>query len=212
MKKITLEELRSKNSTALQVRKPATLLPTKDGNLLINYHGIFFFMSTLGYYIPWKRTLKCGELIKTNEYGRLKNLIGADKLKELNPFLEKCAANHAKGIAKDPLYTLNKKQREEVARNRTIYAAKKEGVSEEIYLANWEAAKKENVPILEYLRRKKIRAERARNRALKAKQMQSTAVKSKSIRTRVGDTGYTHFLMACHPSFAALKEKISATG
>lgn len=176
--------------TSTGYNKPGTKLPTDNGNLLVNYHGIFFFMTHLGHYVPWIRTLKCGELVKSPEYARLKKSIGEEKLKPLTPFQEKCAAKHAAGITNDPLYKLTDSQKETVIENRENYLA----------------ATAENISVEEYLRRKKIRDERAAEKALKTSK---AAPPPPVIKVRSDKSGYTGFVLGSLPIFGSLREKFA---
>lgn len=62
------EEIRMPNEYKSSVKA----LILKSGNLLVNYHGMFFFTTQNITYLPWIVTQKTGRLVPSAEYARLR--------------------------------------------------------------------------------------------------------------------------------------------
>jgi len=98
-----------KKNIAHQVFKnPGKKLLTRTGNFFVNFHGVCFFVTKGFKYLVWKKTYKIGILPPTNEYGRLKGLVGADKESLLSPEEENMACEIAKKLAKNPFMGMSR--------------------------------------------------------------------------------------------------------
>lgn len=163
-----------------------------DGNLIVNYHSMFFKMTTSGKYVPWPPTIDHGKLMPSQEWSRLrKEIYGNDQLplEFLTDFQNKRAAKIADELRKDPLYKLTETQRE--------FALEKK--------LNMEAAREEGVPLEEYLRRKKIREERANKKAMDAQNAPAKIVPMQ-VKTTNGEVS---FFLGNVKGFDKLKQKLA---
>ncbi len=184
MKKvITLADLRSPVATPLSTKISCVL--TSTGNLLVNYFGIFFFMTKRGDYLPWCLTQKFGKLINSNEYGRIKNLASGEKT--LTASQEKHAKMYAEALSKDPLYFLTREQKANVELYREACLC---GISVE-----------------ELVQIKKVRAERKEKKERAAAKQKPAPLPTKKDRS-----GRTTFFLGNLPALTQLRERFSATG
>lgn len=102
------------SGTSLKLKKPteyanpAKALIMQTGNFFVNYHGFCLFVTKRMTYLPWKRTIECGMLPPTQEYGRLRKL----ECEEFTLSLEQ--ETHVwqivQQLQKNPLYMLTRSQ------------------------------------------------------------------------------------------------------
>lgn len=99
-----------KNIGKQTFKNPGKKLLTRSGNFFVNFHGMCFFVTKEFEYLVWKKTLTMGILPPTNEYGRLKGIIGADAESLLTEAEETLARNICRKLEHNPFWGMNKRQ------------------------------------------------------------------------------------------------------
>lgn len=90
-------------------KNPGKKLLTRSGNFFVNFHGICFFVTKDFKYLVWKKTYSMGILPPTNEYGRLKSLIGADAESLLTEAEENLAREICRKLEHNPFWGMSKR-------------------------------------------------------------------------------------------------------
>ena len=91
-------------------KNPGKKLLTRSGNFFVNFHNVCFFVTKEFKYLVWKKTYTTGILPPTNEYGRLKSLIGPDAESLLTEEEEKMAREICRKLEHNPLWGLSKRE------------------------------------------------------------------------------------------------------
>ncbi|MBP6855239.1 MAG: hypothetical protein KBD26_03780 [Candidatus Pacebacteria bacterium] len=90
-------------------KNPGKKIPTQSGGFMINFHGFCFFVDTKFKYRIWKKTYSMGILPPTNEYGRLKGIIGADTESLLTEAEENLAREICRKLEHNPFWGMSKR-------------------------------------------------------------------------------------------------------
>ncbi len=91
-------------------KNPGKKLLTRSGNFFVNFHGVCFFVTKEFKYLVWKKTYQMGILPPTNEYGRLKGLIGPDAESLLTEEEEKMAREICRKLEHNPMWGMTKRE------------------------------------------------------------------------------------------------------
>lgn len=173
----------------MQHQKPGTRFMTTEGNMCVNFHNMFFFMTRLGKYVPWKLTLHHGALLPHKEWVRIRDLSGGtESVKPLTDFLNKKASIIAEQLRTNRFFGLTEDQKSEAELNRY----------------NFVMAQKENITVEEYLKRKAVRDERAAARASKP-----VVVPAKPMPVKTKNGEMTYFSLEYLPAMQQLKQKFA---
>lgn len=102
--------MEKKSNKVVSFKNPGKKLLTSSGNFFVNFHGVCFFVTKDFKYLVWKKTLSIGILPPTNEYGRLKGIIGTEAESLLTEAEENKAREIANSLKSNPFMGMTRRE------------------------------------------------------------------------------------------------------